>query len=63
MATLLGPALEREDLIGERLPRFLRHCHECQQTTPHEVKTSAGLNVAVCVPCTERSLNYELDRD
>ena len=48
---------------SEPLPRTLRYCKSCQKHTPHELRTGAGVVAVICVPCLERALNYELDRD
>jgi hypothetical protein len=41
-------------------PRVLRRCSFCGTITPHEIQP---LETAVCVPCQERALAFELDRD
>jgi hypothetical protein len=52
-----------DTLIDHSGPRLLRRCSLCQGETPHEIRSAAGLSVTVCLPCLERALNYELDRD
>jgi hypothetical protein len=45
------------------LPKTLRFCKSCGKQTTHEVRSGAGVIATVCVPCLERALQYELDRD
>ncbi len=45
------------------LPRLLRFCKQCQKETPHEIRTGGGVIAKICLPCLERDLFYELDRD
>jgi len=45
------------------LPKTIRLCRTCGKQTPHEVRSGAGVIATVCIPCLERALNYELDRD
>lgn len=44
-------------------PKILRQCRTCGKETPHQIRQGAGVNVTLCVPCLERALSYELDRD
>ena len=44
-------------------PKILRHCRACGKETPHQIRQGAGVVVTLCVPCLERALTYELDRD
>ena len=44
-------------------PKTLRHCRACGKETPHQIRQGAGVVVTLCVPCLERALTYELDRD
>ncbi len=44
-------------------PKTLRHCRTCGKETPHQLRQGAGVVVSLCVPCLERALTYELDRD
>jgi hypothetical protein len=40
-----------------------RFCKTCQQETTHEIRRVSGLVARLCLPCLERTANYELDRD
>ena len=44
-------------------PKTLRFCRICQKETAHQLREGSGVVVTLCVPCVERALNYELDRD
>lgn len=44
-------------------PRILQRCRRCQRETPHEIHTTDGMSITLCVCCVERALFYELDRD
>lgn len=44
-------------------PKTLRYCQTCQRETAHQLREGAGVVVSICVPCLERALKYELDRD
>ena len=44
-------------------PKTLRYCPTCQRETSHQLRQGAGVVVTICVPCLERALSYELDRD
>ena len=44
-------------------PKTLRYCRTCSKETPHQIRQGAGVVVTLCVPCLERALTYELDRD
>ena len=44
-------------------PKTIRFCKACQQETPHEVREGGGVVAKLCIPCMERTLYYELDRD
>ena len=44
-------------------PKTLRYCHSCDKETPHQLRQGAEVVVTICIPCLERALNYELDRD
>lgn len=44
-------------------PKTLRYCQTCRKETPHQLRQGAGMVVTICVPCLERALSYELDRD
>jgi hypothetical protein len=41
-------------------PRVLRQCSFCEAITPHEIQPA---EIPVCIPCQERALAFELDRD
>jgi hypothetical protein len=45
------------------IPKTLRFCKTCGKETAHQVRSGAGVIATVCVPCLERALQYELDRD
>jgi len=47
----------------QAVPRILRFCEFCQKETPHEIRTGSGIIARICLPCLERDLMYELDRD
>ena len=44
-------------------PKTLRYCRSCGKETPHQLRQGTGVVVTLCVPCLERALTYELDRD
>jgi hypothetical protein len=44
-------------------PKTLRYCATCQRETAHQLRQGSGVVVTICVPCLERALSYELDRD
>ena len=58
MSTLPQPTV-----ATQRSPRVLRLCQRCQRETPHEIHTASGVSVTICMPCLERALNYEMERD
>lgn len=49
--------------ITEAWPKTLRLCRTCGKETPHQLRQGSGVAVSLCVPCLERALSYELDRD
>lgn len=49
--------------VSEPLPKTLRFCKVCQQHTPHEIRSGAGVIAVICAPCLERVLNYDLDKE
>ena len=49
--------------VAPPLPRTRRVCKSCGKETPHQVRSGAGVIATVCIPCLERALQYELDRD
>jgi hypothetical protein len=49
--------------VAPPLPTTLRHCKTCARQTPHEIRTGSGVIATICVPCLQRALQYELDRD
>ena len=44
-------------------PKTMRFCRICSKETPHQIRQGAGVVVTLCIPCLERALTYELDRD
>ena len=44
-------------------PKTMRYCRTCSKETPHQIRQGTGVVVTLCVPCLERALIYELDRD
>lgn len=44
-------------------PKTLRLCRTCAKETPHQLRQGSGVVVSLCVPCLERALSYELERD
>jgi len=44
-------------------PKTLRFCRTCSKETPHQIRQGTGVVVTLCVPCLERALTYELNRD
>ena len=44
-------------------PKMLRHCRHCERETTHEIHSTDGMSIAVCVRCIERARFYELERD
>ncbi len=44
-------------------PKTMRYCRTCGKETPHQLRQGTGVVVSLCVPCLERALSYELDRD
>ena len=43
--------------------KTLLYCRTCCKETTHEIDRIAGTEAANCVPCDERSVSYELDRE
>jgi hypothetical protein len=43
--------------------KTLLYCRICSRETTHEIHLAAGAETANCVPCMERSISYELDRE
>jgi len=43
--------------------KTLHYCKTCLRETTHEIHQHGGLETANCVPCMERSISYELDRE
>jgi hypothetical protein len=52
-----------QQALAPLLPTTLRFCKVCGEQTPHQVRTGAGVVATICIPCMERTLQYELDRD
>ncbi len=44
-------------------PKTYRYCLVCHKETPHEIQEGPGPTLVICVPCIERELSYELDRE
>lgn len=49
--------------FSDHRPKTLRFCSVCQKETTHEIRSGAGVIAMLCIPCINRSLAYELDRD
>jgi hypothetical protein len=45
------------------LPKTIKFCKACQRDTPHQIRANPGVTVVICVPCLNRALLYESDRD
>jgi len=43
--------------------KTLLYCKICIRETTHEIHPVGGAEKANCVPCMERSISYELDRE
>lgn len=48
---------------NEPLPKLMKFCKTCRMETPHQIRSGQGVLATICVPCINRSLTYELDRD
>ena len=44
-------------------PKTMRFCKVCGRETPHEVRAGNGVVAKICIPCQERELMWNLDRD
>ena len=44
-------------------PKTLRFCPTCEKETAHEIREGEGVVVTLCIPCVERAMSYELDRE
>jgi len=44
-------------------PKTFRYCPLCGKETPHEIREGAGVVATLCVPCLDRAVTYELDRE
>lgn len=44
-------------------PKTLRFCKVCQRETPHLIYSGGSVIARVCLPCSEESQRYELDRE
>jgi hypothetical protein len=53
----------QQQSVPQPAPRTIRPCRTCGKPTPHEVRSGSGVIATVCVPCLQKALNYELDRD
>ena len=60
MRTVAEPVLPLGNTL---LPRVLLVCSYCKRETPHEIHAFLGMDITVCVPCQQRALVYEMDRD
>jgi hypothetical protein len=47
----------------EPLPTTIKYCRCCQRETPHQVRSGKGVVAVICIPCLNRALTYELERD
>lgn len=56
-------ARTRTEISSMAWPKTLRLCRTCGKETPHQLRQGAGVVITLCVPCLERALSYELDRD
>ena len=45
------------------LPQTMKFCKTCQRETPHQIRGGARIAAVICLPCLERALSYEQDRD
>jgi hypothetical protein len=43
--------------------KTLHYCTICLRETTHEIHQGSSAETANCVPCMERSISYELDRE
>ena len=43
--------------------KTLHYCKICLRQTTHEIEQNGKVETVNCVPCMERSLSYELDRE
>lgn len=50
-------------LFQSGLPRTMRYCGICQHETSHLIRSGDGIVAILCLPCLNRALDYELDRD
>jgi hypothetical protein len=51
------------DWTAHHTPKTIRYCPLCGKQTTHEFKEGGGLVATICIPCVERALSYELDRE
>jgi hypothetical protein len=49
--------------IARFTPKTIRYCTTCAKETPHEIREGSGIIATICLPCVERALSYELDRE
>jgi hypothetical protein len=45
------------------VPKMIKYCKTCQRETTHEISGGAGVVAVICIPCLNRALTYELERD
>jgi hypothetical protein len=43
--------------------KTLHYCETCLKQTTHEIHQTSDAETANCVPCMERTVSYELDRE
>jgi hypothetical protein len=44
-------------------PTTIKFCKICQRETPHQIRGGEGVVAVICIPCLDRALTYELERD
>ena len=49
--------------VHEPLPTTIKFCRFCQRETPHQIRGGKGVVAVICIPCLNRALAYELQRD
>ncbi|GEM_PF-3595987 len=59
----MNAPIARTEMTAATWPKTLRYCRTCQKETPHQLRQGSGVVITLCVPCLERALSYELDRD
>lgn len=51
------------DSPRNELPKMIKYCKTCQRDTPHQIRAAQGAVVVICIPCLNRALTYDLNRD